>query len=94
MEEVMAEKQDRRSEPRLRTQQTIAARYGKPWREVIRLLYEYHDSMETVGSTLGVSKPTLYRWISKIQWAEWKQQNRAALTQYLKNPARALLDDE
>ena len=89
----MTTQRDGRAAPRIRTQQAIAARYGKPWREVIRLLYEYHDNMEVVGAALGVTKPTLYRWISRTQWTEWKAQNRAATVEYLKNPARALLDD-
>jgi hypothetical protein len=60
---------------------------------VIRLLYEYLDSIEAVAVTLGVSKPLLYRWLSPTIFSEWKAQNRAATVAYLKNPARALLDD-
>lgn len=90
----MTTQRDGRAAPRLRTQQAIAARYGKPWREAIRLLYADHDSMEVVGTILGVTKPTLYRWIRPAQWAEWKAQNRAATIEYLTNPARALLDEE
>jgi hypothetical protein len=89
----MHKKQDRRAAPRIRTQQAITARYGKPWREVLRLLYEYHDSVEGVASAVSVSKPALYRWVGRKQWVEWKQQNRAAMIAYLKNPARALLDE-
>lgn len=90
----MTTQRDGRAAPRIRTQQAIAALYGKPWLEVIRLLYEYHDSIEGVVTALGISKPTLYRWISREQLAEWKAQNRAATIEYLKNPARALLDEE
>ena len=90
----MATKQDRRTAPRIRTQQAITSRYGKPWLEVVRLLYQYHDSMEGVASAVGVSKPALYRWLGKRQWAKWKKQNRATTVAYLQNPARALLDDE
>ena len=89
----MTTKVDGRAAPRIRTQQAITARYGQPWREVVRILYIHHDSIEGVVTALGISKPTLYRWVSRKQLAEWKAQNRAATIAYLKNPARALLDD-
>lgn len=92
MEQVTT-KADGRAAPKLRTQQAITARYGKPWREVVQLLYEYHDNIEAVAETLGVSKPLLYRWLSPTIFSEWKAQNRSATIEYLKNPARALLDD-
>ena len=92
MEQVTT-KADRRAEPRIRTQQATADRYGKPWREVIQLLYEYHDNIQVVAQTLGVSKPLLYRWLSPTIFSEWKAQNRAATVAYLKNHSRALLDD-
>ena len=91
MEQVTT-KADRRAEPRIRTQQAIADRYGKPWREVIRLLYEYHDSVGGVAATLGLTKPLLYRWLSPEIFSEWKAQNRAA-TVAPKESRRALLDD-
>ena len=89
----MTTQEDGRAAPRIRTQQAITDRYGKPWREVIRLLYEYHDSVGGVAATLGLTKPLLYRWLSPTTFSEWKAQNRAATIEYLKNPARTLLDD-
>jgi DNA invertase Pin-like site-specific DNA recombinase len=94
MEQGMTTKEDGRAAPRIRNQEAIAARYGQPWREVVRLLYFHHDSIEGVVTALGISKPTLYRWINREQLAEWKRQHRAATIAYLKNPARALLDEE
>ncbi len=91
MEQV---KTDRRSTPRISRQQAITDKYGKPWEDVIRGLYEYHDSVGGVASALGLTKPLLYRWINRTTWEVWKRQNRKSLVAYLTNPARVIIDEQ
>tara|TARA_R110000824_G_scaffold3953_10_gene18849 strand:- start:1227 stop:1496 length:270 start_codon:yes stop_codon:yes gene_type:complete len=89
MEQVM----DGRIERKLRSQDAITKKYGKPYTEVIRLMYEYHDNLDDVASELGITKPKIYRWCGKDTVSQWKKQNREALVAYLTNPAREILDD-
>ena len=87
-------KMDGRLARRVRSQDAITKKYGKPWKEVVRLYYAYHGNLDDVAADLNITKPTIYRWCGKDSVAQWKQEKRVRLMEYLTNPEREILYDQ